>query len=88
MNKGEILWLEVQNLRWDTRSNNTKDAIEHGVHPCIVYVGEKHYRSKLTRDDVEGIIELYDTGLYTQQELAILYGVGQDVISRIINKKA
>lgn len=86
-NNGDRLDNRLENLRWDTRKNNHRDAIRHGTHTCLTQKGENHSQAKLTRDDIEGIIELYDCGLYTQQELADIYNIDQSVISRIVNKR-
>lgn len=86
-NNGNNLDNRLENLRWDTRSNNSYDSIRHGTHAGTNIRGENHYRSKLTKEKVIGIIQLYNTRLFTQQELADLSHVGQSVISRIINRR-
>lgn len=43
--------------------------------------------SKLNREDVENIREMYASGSYTQKELSLKYNVRQQTISRIINHK-
>ena len=43
--------------------------------------------SKLTEQKVRTIMSMYKTGKLTQQEIANLYNIGQDVVSRIVNKK-
>lgn len=42
---------------------------------------------KISDAQREEIIALYTTGKYTQKTLGWIYGVGADVISRIINNK-
>ena len=42
--------------------------------------------SKLTSYDRVTIRELYDSGNYTQQELAEIYGVGRSTIQRVLNE--
>jgi Trp operon repressor len=46
--------------------------------------GEGHWRSKLTDAQVAEIKQKYETGGYTQPELASMYSVGNSQISRII----
>lgn len=36
-NNGNPIDNRLENLRWDTRRNNTLDSLRHGTHPC----GEK-----------------------------------------------
>ena len=75
----------LDNLRWDTRSNNQKDAIKHGTAPCSRQ-GSKHPSSKLTEQIVRMIIYLYRTKLFKQYELATIFNVDQSNISKIIKK--
>lgn len=49
--------------------------------------GEKHHKSKLTKENVEKIRKLYKQGKYYQYELANMLGVCQAQINRIINEK-
>lgn len=77
----------LDNLRWDTRSNNQKDAIKHGTAPCLHQIGSKHPNSKLTEQGVRMIIYMYRTGLFTQREIAKVYNITTSNISNIVNKK-
>lgn len=45
-------------------------------------------RRKLTDEQREEIKRLYSTGNYSQQRLAIKFGVGHDTIHRIVNPDA
>lgn len=78
---------KLENLRWDTHSNNCKDAISHGTLTSLFQSGEAHPNSKLKEKDVRMIIYMYKTGLFFQREIAKIYNVKRTVISRIINKK-
>lgn len=49
--------------------------------------GENQWKSKLTKSDILKIRELYNKKTYNQYDLSGMFGVGQDNISRIINKK-
>lgn len=84
-NNGNKLDNRVDNLRWDTRSNNHKDAVKHGTAPFGN--GEQHVMAKLTEKDVKFIIYLYRIGLFTQRQIGMMYGVKDAQISRIIHRK-
>jgi hypothetical protein len=45
---------KIGNVRWDTPSANTMDAIRHGTH-CTAKPGEGHHGAKLTENDVREI---------------------------------
>lgn len=49
--------------------------------------GEKNPRSKLSKAQVAEIRSLYSTGMHTQVELAQVFGVRQNQISRIIRNE-
>ena len=68
----------LENLRWDTRSGNFADKPRHGTDNR----GAKHYKSKLTEDDVDLIRAMLSAG-GTQKALAALYGVHHMTINRI-----
>lgn len=85
------------NLEWATYSENTKHAYDLGLN----YVSEKQIKatseanrgsgsalSKLTEDEVIEIRYVYENDPdITQKELGKRYGVGQDEVSRIVNRK-
>ena len=60
---------------------STKDKIS------VSKQGEKNYRSKLTEQDIINIRKDYSKGGITQTKLGKKYGVRQDTISTIINRK-
>lgn len=62
----------IDNLRWDTRSENTKDAVKHGTHPV----------AKLTKDRVKSIKKMLLSGI-KQSTIAKMYNVHQSTISYI-----
>lgn len=43
---------------------------------------------RLTADDVYQIRMYYDSGLYTQKQIAESFGVSQSLISKIVNEQA
>ena len=73
----------AENLRYDTPTSNTADSIKHGRTPF----GTKAYNAKLTEDDIPKIVELAASGLYTQAEIGIRFGVSQRAIWQILAGK-
>ena len=78
----------LSNLRWDTHAANMQDRILHGrgcqeTNPK----GKEIWWSKITEQDVKEIRRLYASGQYTQSELAVTYGVGQTLISRVVLRR-
>lgn len=73
------------NLCWGTHSENQFDAVQHKTH--VDNRGEKHPLSKLKEQDVRMIIYMYRTGLFLQREIAEIYNVLQNTVSRILNQK-
>jgi len=79
----------IENLAWGTYSDNTADSIRNGGwKPPPMHLGEKQHFAKLTEDTVREIRRLYATGKFTQQELALQFGVVRSVISDIVKRKA
>ena len=75
----------LSNLRWDTKSNNTFDAINHNKH--VNNKGERSGQAKLTEQNVHIIIYMYYTGLFSQPTLAKLYNIGHSTVYNIVNKR-
>lgn len=75
----------VENLEYVTPAENVAHATRNG------HVGgkrgEKHYRARLSTEDVEEIKELVAAG-NTQSDVAERFGVGQSHVSRIVNNKS
>lgn len=84
-NNGDRLDNRLGNLRWDTRSNNAKDAVRHGT--ISFGSGENNVRSKLREKDVINIIHLYNTKLFRQQEIADMYKISQSQVSHIFSRR-
>lgn len=73
----------VSNLEWATHAGNIIHAIETGLKPRV---SEKV--AKLTEDDVREIRQRYKEGNITMRELAEEFGVADNTISNIINRKS
>ena len=67
----------VYNLEWCTSKENIKHAYDINLSP----IGENKVNSKLTNEDVTKIKEL--KGIYSQRELARMFGVTKGVIYSI-----
>ena len=65
----------LENLRWDTRKENVKDALRHGT----IGRGGKHHAAKLTDAQMQAIRSSQERGI----DLARRYGVSPATISRI-----
>ncbi len=74
---------QINNLEWVTSKQNTHHSWMVGKrNPAS---GEKHGMAKLTNNQVSNIREMYNTGKFTQWELAKTFGVYQGAIYSIIN---
>jgi hypothetical protein len=76
-NCGIALCLNKRHLRWDTKEGNIADTLIHNTRS----MGEKHYASKLTKEQVEEIRNL--KGKMLQREIGKLYGINQQTVSKI-----
>ena len=76
----------VGNLQWVTPTENLVHAERLGLmnHPR----GEKHRSSKLTAKEVRAIRHAYTKGVNTQADIAVMFGVGQQHISNIVNHRS
>lgn len=70
----------VENLRWDTRTNNHADKKIHGT----LAEGSRIGNSKLHESNIEPIRRLAAMGIY-QRQIADAFGVTQVLVSRIVN---
>ena len=79
----------LENLRWDTHSNNQRDRIKHGTSNCgkQINYGESNHFCRLTESDVKIIIYMWKTNLFTQGEIANIYNVKNNTVSMIVNRK-
>lgn len=81
----------LQNLRWDTRSNNAKDAVVHGTCHLLGHsyaTGINNYNAKLNPEKVRSARMLWATGKYSYRKLGVMFGVGHDVIMDAIKRNS
>lgn len=79
---------KLDNLRWDTRSNNHQDALRHGTHQSLHQNGELNPVSKLRKESIRVIFNAYHDGAYTQQELSNQFGVARTTIQSIVERRS
>ncbi len=80
---GNPLNNSLENLRWGTHKDNFADRDRHGT----TARGERHGRSKLTKEQVLQIPVLRAEGL-SQRKIAALFGVHNTLISYILRGKS
>lgn len=73
--------IRAEHLFLGSNADNQRDALAKGRRP----VGERHHNAKLTPTAVRAIRARYAASGVSQRRLAAEYGVGQDVISRIVS---
>jgi len=83
----------LSNLEWATYSENHKHAFKNGLmkisNKCKDIAKENIKKAiiknrKLSVDDASEICEAYATGIFTQEELAIPFGVNRKTISNLV----
>lgn len=70
----------LSNLRWDSPRGNTADKFRHGTNPA----GERNPRAKLDFMRVLGIRLALQEGRLLHREIAEIYGVRRQAISKIL----
>lgn len=75
----------LDNLCWGTPKENMQDRELHGN--TFHAQGEKQGASKLTERDVRMIVYMYRTGEFFQREIAEIYNIGRELVSKIILRK-
>lgn len=70
----------LENLRWDTRSENAKDSFKNGKQDNK---GENHSQAKLNNLQVRIIRRLLEFGTLKQKEISQFFNVLPSTISRI-----
>jgi hypothetical protein len=72
----------LENLRWDTRSENQLDRSRHGTD----LNGTKHPSAKLQESDIREIFRARANGL-TQNQIARIYGITDQTVCLILQRK-
>lgn len=75
----------LNNLRYDTHSNNILDSVRHGTHTDSR--GEKHGLSKLTEQQVKEIRKLAISGKCTPKKISEMFGISRGTVSDIKLRK-
>ena len=73
----------IENLTWGTRSENARDRYRHGRSNR----GDSHPSAKISNREAKTIAVKYESGDFTQIELANEYDISQSFVSRLINGK-
>lgn len=71
------------NLEWSTLKENHRHAKINGLKAT----GECNGNSKLTKEEVLEIRDLYDRGEYSQRDLAEMFDMSRSPIQSIVNRK-
>lgn len=87
-NDGNLKNYFIENLRWDTRSNNHYDKIKHGTMYTGNHVGIKNGRAKLNEPQIKVIKRLLEDNYLTIKEIAKIFNVGIHIIYNIKYKKS
>jgi len=86
-----------QAIDWSHKHNTDADDVDNYIAKCrkchqiydnMVYgqKGEEHPRSKLTKDDVLELRDMYASGGYTQKELAEIFKIHKGNVAQIVNR--
>lgn len=72
----------VDNLRWDSHKENSRDMVSHGRSPK----GEKHHHAKLTEKTAMEVYRLSKTGV-KHEKIAKEFGISRRAVGFIANKQ-
>lgn len=85
---GDRLNNHLDNLEWCNTAHNNNHCIKKGLKSFDSVRGEKHYFSKLKKEEVIAIVKEYAKGNCRQTYLANKYNVKQITISNILTGKS
>lgn len=74
---------KASNLEWVTQRENIRRSYKNHLQPNAT----KKYSGKLTENERNEVIEIYETGKYSQREIGKMYGVSHSVICSVVNSK-
>lgn len=84
---GDSLDNRLINLCWESSKDNTNRKYNHGT-MFNIPSGEKHHNSKLLKEDIKEIRNIYKMRGITQKELSIKYNTTISNINKILKNKA
>lgn len=76
----------LENLEWCTKSENAQHAIETGLRKN--QYGQESNLAKLKEHEVLNIISDYESGMGTQKQIGLKYGISQSHVSLILKGKS
>ena len=76
----------LNNLEWVTNAENIRHAYKKGL--INTAKGERHAQSKITKEQVLEIRDIYSKGGLTQEQVGQLFGIDQTHVSDIVNKRS
>lgn len=82
---GNKLNNKLENLEWCTASENIQHSLKNRLR--IPQSGENHYKTSLTKTDIENIRNSYIRRIVTHKLLAKKYNVSESCIYGILNYK-
>jgi len=85
-NDGNGLNNNLDNLRWDTPSNNQLDRHKHGTHWSPHYIGSTHPRALLNENKIIEIRKMHSNGILLRK-IAEYYKVKISTIRNVIKRK-
>lgn len=74
---------KASNLEWVTQRENIRRAYKNHLQPNAT----KTFSGKLSKEEREDVISLYNTGKYSQREIGNMFGVSHSVICAVVNEK-
>lgn len=77
----------VSNLEWCDMSRNNQHAYDVGNQNHTKRIHATRMR-KISIEEASEICEAYETGLFSQREMAKYIGISQSQISRLLNRKS
>lgn len=77
----------VENLEWNTRSENSQHAFDTGLQNSLSTRGEKNFNSKHLEKDISQIRDLYKSKRFNQREIAEIYNCSPSNITSIVNRR-
>ncbi len=86
LHKCDVAWCvnHESHLYLGTPVENSRDMVARNRHRTPHFAGANHPRARLSVEGVVRLREKYGRGEATQEELGVLFGIGQAQVSRIV----